>query len=101
MWDPGEFETTLFGLYSPVHPFLWMATNTSNWILMFVIMFLVSFQLSTTIRAFTILLKDKALIAAEAFNEYNPGYVYPRLHPIRRDVAVMTHQSEMINIWED
>jgi hypothetical protein len=44
MWDPSEFETTLFGLYSPAHPFLWMATNTSNWILMFAIMFLVTFQ---------------------------------------------------------
>ncbi|KIL69757.1 hypothetical protein M378DRAFT_68937 [Amanita muscaria Koide BX008] len=101
MWDPSEFELTLFSVYSPIHPLLWMATNTSNWILMFIIMFLVSFQLNTTIRAFTILVKDKAIVAAETFHEYNSGYVYPRLHPIRKDVAVMTHQAEMVNVWED
>ncbi|KAF8628325.1 hypothetical protein AX15_003871 [Amanita polypyramis BW_CC] len=101
VWNPGEFELTLFSICSPVHPFLWIATSTTNWILMFCIMFLVSFQLNTMIRAFTVLLKDKTLIASEVFNEYNQGYVYPRLHPIRRDVAVMTHQSEMVNVWED
>jgi len=101
VWNPGELELILFSIYSPVHPFLWMATSITNWILMFFIMFLVSFQLNTVTRAFNVLLKDKALIAAEVLHEYNQGYVYPRLHPIRKDVAVMTHQSEMINVWED
>ncbi|KAF8350701.1 hypothetical protein F5887DRAFT_1209707 [Amanita rubescens] len=101
VWNPGELELMLFSIYSPVHPFLWMATSITNWILMFFVMFLVSFQLNTVIRAFNVLLKDKALIASEVLHEYNQGYVYPRLHPIRKDVAVMTHQSELINVWED
>ncbi|KAK2466909.1 hypothetical protein APHAL10511_001167 [Amanita phalloides] len=101
VWNPGELELILFSIYSPVHPFLWMATGTTNWILMICVMFLVSFQMNGLIRAFNVLVKDKALIAAEMLNEYNQGYVYPRLHPIRKDVAVMTHQSEMINVWED
>lgn len=28
-------------------------------------------------------------------------FVYPRINPIRKDVAVMTHQSEIVNVWED
>jgi Protein of unknown function (DUF2418) len=69
--------------------------------------------------AFHTLLKDKEIIAAEVMNEYNQGvcwpyslrmppvpmfmpqFVYPRINPIRKDVAVMTHQSEVVNIWED
>ena len=27
-------------------------------------------------------------------------FVYPRVNPIRRDVAVMTHESEIVNLWE-
>lgn len=27
-------------------------------------------------------------------------FVYPRVNPVRRDVAVMTHESEMVNVWE-
>ncbi|KAF8636559.1 hypothetical protein AX17_003371 [Amanita inopinata Kibby_2008] len=100
-WNPGELELTLFSVYSPAHALLWMATSTSNWILMFIVMFLVGFQLNIMTRAFRMLLKDKEMIAAEVLNEYNQGFVYPRLNPIRRDVAVMTHQSEMVNVWED
>ena len=44
VWNPGELELMLFSIYSPVHPFLWMATSITNWILMFFVMFLVSFQ---------------------------------------------------------
>ena len=28
-------------------------------------------------------------------------FVYPRVNPIRKDAAVMTHQSEMVDPWED
>jgi hypothetical protein len=28
-------------------------------------------------------------------------FVNPRINPIRRDVAVMTHQSEVVNVWEE
>lgn len=70
-------------------------------------------------RSFNALLKDKEIIAAEVLNEYNHGvrflalciphvftftalqFVYPRINPIRKDVAVMTHQSEIVNVWED
>lgn len=44
MWTPGELEMTLFNVYSPAHVFLWMATGSSNWILMFFIMGLVGAQ---------------------------------------------------------
>lgn len=44
VWNPSELELMLFSIYSPVHPFLWMATSISNWILMLFIMSLVSFQ---------------------------------------------------------
>lgn len=51
VWNPGELELTLFGIYSPVHPFLWMATSITNWILMFFVMFLVSFQVRSSFRS--------------------------------------------------
>lgn len=44
VWDPGMFESTLLTIYSPAHAFLWSATNTSNWIMMFSIMGLVGIQ---------------------------------------------------------
>ena len=28
-------------------------------------------------------------------------FVYPRVNPVRKDVAVMTNQAEIVNIWED
>ncbi|PFH54347.1 hypothetical protein AMATHDRAFT_135569 [Amanita thiersii Skay4041] len=101
VWNPGELELSLFSIYSPVHGFLWMALNSSNWILMTAIMVLIWFQLNTMTRAFTLLVKDREHIAAEVLNEYNQGFVYPRLYPVRKDAAVMTHQSEMIDLWED
>jgi hypothetical protein len=44
VWTPGEFETTLFMIYSPVHAWMWMALTSTNWILMGVIMALVGLQ---------------------------------------------------------
>ncbi|KAJ7632629.1 hypothetical protein FB45DRAFT_912982 [Roridomyces roridus] len=101
VWTPGELEMTLFNVYSPVHAFLWMATGSSNWILMILIMGLVGVQANAMTLSYKALLKDKEIIAAEVFNEYNSGFVYPRINPVRKDVAVMTHQSEVVNIWED
>ncbi|KAG5635838.1 hypothetical protein H0H81_009978 [Sphagnurus paluster] len=46
------------------------------------------------------LVKDREIIAAEVMSEYNEGFVYPRVNPVRRDVAVMTHESEIVNVWE-
>ncbi|GLB34945.1 putative protein of unknown function (DUF2418) [Lyophyllum shimeji] len=101
VWSPGQFETVLFTVYSPAHAFLWMAIGTSNWISMLFVMGLVSVQLHAMTYWYTGLLKDKEIIAAEVMSEYNEGFVYPRLMPIRRDVAVMTHESEIVNVWED
>ncbi|TFL07546.1 hypothetical protein BDV98DRAFT_558035 [Pterulicium gracile] len=101
MWAPGPLELALFCVYSPVHTLLWLATSTSNWILLVLIMVLVSVQLHAMMFSYTALIKDKEIIAAEVMNEYNEGFVYPRINPIRRDVAVMTHQSEVVNVWED
>ena len=44
VWTPGDVETSLFCVYSPVHALLWMQTGSSNWIMMFAIMALVGFQ---------------------------------------------------------
>jgi hypothetical protein len=68
--------------------------------------------------AYSQLLKDKQIIASETMKEYNDvvsiinfmkailsiiscQFVNPRINPIRRDVAVMTHQSEVVNVWEE
>lgn len=97
VWTPGELETTLFTVYSPAHAFLWMATESSNWVLTLIIMCIVGIQLNAMTYAFHTLLKDKEIIAAEVMNEYNQGFVYPRINPIRKDVAVMTERD----IWEE
>jgi hypothetical protein len=44
VWSPGELELMLFNVYSPAHVFLWMATGSSNWMLMMFIMGLVGAQ---------------------------------------------------------
>jgi len=101
MWVPGKLETMLFCVYSPVHPLLWMATTSGNWMLMLVIMTGVGVQMRTLTRSYETLVKDKEIIAAEVMHEYNEGFVYPRVNPIRKDVAVMTNQAETVNVWED
>ncbi|TRM55351.1 hypothetical protein BD626DRAFT_418403 [Schizophyllum amplum] len=101
VWSPGEVELSLFSVYSPAHALLWMQTGSSNWIMMFAIMALVGFQLHALTRSFKALIKDKEIIAAEVMHEYNEGFVYPRVNPIRKDAAVMTHQSEMVDPWDD
>ncbi|KAF9464712.1 hypothetical protein BDZ94DRAFT_1255737 [Collybia nuda] len=101
VWSPGDMEIVLFAIYSPAHSLMWMATGSSNWIFMIVLMVIMGAQLYTQTRWFNTLLKDKEIIAAEVLNEYNQGFVYPRINPIRKDVAVMTHQSEIVNVWED
>ena len=42
VWTPGELQLELFSLYSPLHPLLWIATGSSNWMLMILIMGLLS-----------------------------------------------------------
>ncbi|KAJ6630811.1 hypothetical protein B0H10DRAFT_1773890 [Mycena sp. CBHHK59/15] len=101
VWTPGELEMMLFNVYSPVHALLWMATGSSNWMLMLLIMGCVGAQANAMTHSYKALLKDKEIIAAEVLHEYNQGFVYPRINPVRKDVAVMTHQSEVVNVWED
>ncbi|CAA7271692.1 unnamed protein product [Cyclocybe aegerita] len=100
VWEPTELELELFSIYSPAHALLWLAMSSSNWILSLLIMGVVGVQLHAVIHAYTLLLKDKQLLSAETMKEYNDVFVYPRINPIRRDVAVMTHESEVVNIWE-
>ncbi|KAI0332134.1 hypothetical protein GY45DRAFT_1433428 [Cubamyces sp. BRFM 1775] len=100
VWTPGELEMALFGTYSPVHALLWMATTSANWMMMFLIMFAVGVQSRALSRSYEALLKDKAIIAAEVLHEYDEKFVYPRVNPVRKDAAVMTHESEMVNVWE-
>ncbi|KIY50836.1 hypothetical protein FISHEDRAFT_38231 [Fistulina hepatica ATCC 64428] len=97
VWSPGEMELMLFCVYSPIHPFLWMVTNLSNWVMMFLIMGGIGLQSYVLVRSFALMQKDRAIISAEVMHEYNEGFVYPRINPVRRDKAVMTHQQEMVD----
>ncbi|KAI0748342.1 hypothetical protein C8Q80DRAFT_1171386 [Daedaleopsis nitida] len=100
VWTPGELEMALFSLYSPVHALLWIATSSANWMLMFFIMFIVGIQIRALARSYEALLKDRSIIAAEVMHEYDEKFVNPRVNPVRKDAAVMTHESEMVNMWE-
>lgn len=44
VWQPGDMETLLFCIYSPVHWLLWFASTSGNWMLMCIIMGGVSAQ---------------------------------------------------------
>ena len=118
VWSPGPLESNLFAIYSPVHALLWTAWTSANWMLLFCIMVAVSVQLSMTTRAYDALIKDKAIIAAEVLHEYDEKvrlillgdiepwvdplqFVYPRVNPIRKDAAVMTHESEVVDVWQE
>ncbi|EIW60092.1 uncharacterized protein TRAVEDRAFT_63775 [Trametes versicolor FP-101664 SS1] len=100
VWTPGALEMALFGTYSPVHALLWMALTSANWMMMFLIMFMVGVQTRALSRSYEAMLKDKAIIAAEVLHEYDQKFVYPRVNPIRKDASVMTHESEMVDVWE-
>ncbi|GJE90907.1 DUF2418 domain-containing protein [Phanerochaete sordida] len=100
VWTPGEFEATLFAIYSPVHALLWIALTSANWIILSVVMVLVGLQTRALTKSFDILIKDRAIISAEVLHEYDEKFVYPRINPIRKDQAVMTHQAEMIHAWD-
>jgi Protein of unknown function (DUF2418) len=74
-------------------------------------------QLSTLTHTFQTLIKDKEIIASEVMHEYDEKvrlvlhhfssihssnrnqFVIPRVNPVRRDVAVMTHQAEVFDVW--
>ncbi|KAF9052641.1 hypothetical protein BJ165DRAFT_1523417 [Panaeolus papilionaceus] len=101
MWDPNEFDLELFTWYSPVHALIWFFMGSTSWLLAIVVMLLMSAQLNGLVRMYTLLLKDRLILSAESMKEYNDIFVNPRLNPIRHDVAVMTHQSEVVNVWED
>lgn len=73
VWTPGDLELTLFCVYSPTHTLLWMATGSSNWMIMLLAMGFVGLQLNVVINAFKVLLKDKDIISAEVLHEYNDG----------------------------
>lgn len=117
VWSPSPLESNIFAIYSPVHALLWTAWTSANWMLLFCIMVAVSVQLNMTTRAYEALLKDKAIIAAEVLHEYDEKvrplpdnvehltdslqFVYPRVNPIRKDAAVMTHESEVVDVWQN
>ncbi|KAI6150759.1 hypothetical protein BKA82DRAFT_122247 [Pisolithus tinctorius] len=96
VWTPGELERTLFAVYSPAHALLWICTDGTNWVLMCALMAMVGVEIGALVQAYEALVKDRAILAAEVMHEYNEGFVHPRINPVRRDVAVMTHQAEMV-----
>lgn len=115
VWTPGELERTLLTVYSPGHALLWVCMDSTNWVVLCLAMGVMGVQLGTLVRGYERLVKDRQILAAEVMGEYNEGvsgsfgrrvladgdqFVYPRLMPVRRDAAVMTHQAEMVG-WED
>ena len=48
-WDPAEFEMILFAIYSPIHPLLWLALTSANWILMSMIMVFTGLQVCVVV----------------------------------------------------
>ncbi|TFK54871.1 hypothetical protein OE88DRAFT_1710647 [Heliocybe sulcata] len=109
VWSPGEFESRLFCIYSPIAPFLWMVTNGSNWMLMAFIMAGVGAQVRSLFATENLqllatnyegLLKDRKIIAEEVMHEYNDKFVMPRVSHHRREIGVMTHESEMVGDGE-
>lgn len=80
-------------------------------------------QMRALIRSYEALIKDRSIIAKEVMHEYDEKvsvpytsainvsscsrnlftsqFVYPRINPVRKDACVMTHQAEMVNVWED
>ncbi|TFK29946.1 hypothetical protein FA15DRAFT_630701 [Coprinopsis marcescibilis] len=100
VWSPGELNLRIFSLWSPVHAFLWLATTSTNWIPMLISMGLLTITLNVLIFTYETLIRDKEVIAAEVMHEYNQGFVYPRIMPVRHDVGVMTHESEIVSVWD-
>ncbi|KDQ60817.1 hypothetical protein JAAARDRAFT_204621 [Jaapia argillacea MUCL 33604] len=101
VWTPGELEMKLFCVYSPVSALLWMATTSANWMMMVVVMVVVGAQMEVLAISYEALLKDRKIISEEVMHEYNNKFVYPRVNPIRKDVAVMTHEAEVFNYDDD
>ncbi|KAL6305348.1 hypothetical protein BKA93DRAFT_731179 [Sparassis latifolia] len=97
VWAPGELENVLFAIYSPVHALLWTAVSSANWMRMLIVMAVVSAQLRAVTYSYEALLKDRTIIAAEVLHEYDEKFVFPRVNPVRKDAAVMTHQAEMVD----
>ncbi|OCH85309.1 hypothetical protein OBBRIDRAFT_798308 [Obba rivulosa] len=96
VWTPGEMELSLFTIYSPVHALLWLVLTSANWMLVAFVMLGMGMQMRALMRAYTELMKDKAIIAAEVMHEYDEKFVYPRVNPIRKDASVMTHEAELV-----
>ncbi|KAE9400821.1 hypothetical protein BT96DRAFT_938439 [Gymnopus androsaceus JB14] len=60
-----ELEMMLFSIYSPVHALLWLAANSSNWIVMLVVMGVAGVQLNALTQSYKLLVKDKEILHAE------------------------------------
>ncbi|KAF9513576.1 hypothetical protein BS47DRAFT_1329438 [Hydnum rufescens UP504] len=104
LWNPGDLETALFMhvsflIYSPAHFLAWKIFSAENWFYSFFSMGLISLQMYTLVFAYTALIKDKAILSAEVLHEYDAKFVTPRLHPIKKDKSVMTHEAVMVDDW--
>ncbi|KZS89935.1 hypothetical protein SISNIDRAFT_488797 [Sistotremastrum niveocremeum HHB9708] len=100
VWAPGDFEKTLFTVYSPVHSLLWRTWDFNNWFLVLCILGLVSLQVHGLMYTYEALVKDRAIISAEVMNEYDQKFVNPRIFPVRRDVATSTNEAEFITSYD-
>ncbi|KAF2725937.1 hypothetical protein K431DRAFT_259789 [Polychaeton citri CBS 116435] len=102
VWDPKEFNLTLFTLFSPGHVLLYFALlppaasnpRPSVTVLMaFVFGVVLSLQLTFLKSSFRQQSSDSALIHGEVLNEYDQKYVRPSLRRPVRDVGIQTGGS--------
>jgi hypothetical protein len=97
VWSPGDFEMTLFSFYSPMHCLVWILFSSQTWITSLVLMGVMTAMIQGLIYSYEALVKDRSIIAAEVFHEYDSRFVNPRLHTVKKDACVMTHEAEMVD----
>ncbi|KDQ14057.1 hypothetical protein BOTBODRAFT_159980 [Botryobasidium botryosum FD-172 SS1] len=100
VWAPGDLERHLFVIYSPAHALVWTVFSASNWVISLLLMGVLTLQMYSLTFSYEALLKDRMIISAEVMHEYNEKYVNPRLHAVKTDACVMTHEAEMVD-WRD
>jgi len=97
VWAPGDLERYLFAVYSPAHALVWTVFSASNWVISLLLMGVLTLQLYALTFSYEALLKDRMIISAEVMHEYDEKFVNPRLHVVKTDACVMTHEAEMVD----
>ncbi|PVU98849.1 hypothetical protein BB559_001237 [Furculomyces boomerangus] len=97
IWDPSEFSLNLFCWWSPVQLILICFSDTNNWYYLVPAIFAVGFQMQYVVTEFVNLERSKKILVEQVYNEYNEGFVYPRLFKRSREIAILTDINSMNN----